>query len=452
MRTCPRTLTLALLTAGVASAQANDDCAGAISVGLGATAIDTTLATTSPEVWPCALGGSDLWYTYTAANDNDIVLSLCGSTYDTAIEAFTGSCGTLVSIGCNDDACGLQSTLIIDGVTSGTTYTFRVGGFNGASGVGTLDVSESAPPPPPPMLTPGSVETIFEANNGGSVGGAVYFDATAIDAVEIGTIFTNYDVAAGSPVGIEVYTTTGTYVGNEGDPSVWTLVANDDGNAVSSGLDVPSVISLAAPFTIPSGTTGIALVSVGDGHRYTNGTGANQQFSSPNGNLTVDLGSASNVPFSGTPFSPRIWNGALVESTPGTIGMNYCTAVANSTGSTASISATGSVIAADDDLTLLATGLPADEFGVLIMGFAPGSTTVGNGNLCLGLFGIARVAIDNSGAAGEIAYPIGTTSVPTGNGMVITLSAGETWYFQSWYRDNAAAGANFTDGLEITFE
>ena len=448
-------LVLGVATTGVATAQANDDCAGAIAVGLGTTAIDTSLATTSPEVWPCALGGSDLWYTYTAANDNDIVLSLCGSSYDTAIEAFTGSCGSLVSVGCNDDACGLQSTLVIGGVTSGTTYTFRVGGFNGAAGLGTLDVSESTPPPPPPMLTPGSVETLYAANNGGSAGGAVYFDVTAINAADIGTVFTNYDAVAGSPVGIEVYTTPGTHVGNENDPSVWTLVANDDGNAVSAGLDTPSVINLAAPFTIPSGTMGIALVSVGDGHRYTNGTGANQQFSSMNGNLTVDLGVATNVPFTGGIFSPRVWNGALIESGPGAIGVPYCTAVVNSTGNAGEISASGSATASDNDFTLTASGMPAMQFGIFLTSLDQAATPVASGTLCLGgnvirFQGAGQIL--QADMNGEFSLMIDLTSIPAG--VPTTVVAGDVWNYTAWFRDvDPMMGntANFTNGLEVTF-
>jgi len=447
-------LALGLATTGVASAQANDDCAGAIAVGLGTTAFDTSLATTSPEVWPCALGGSDLWYTYTAANDNDIVLSLCGSSYDTAIEAFTGTCGSLVSVGCNDDSCGLQSQLVIGGVTSGTTYTFRIGGFNGAAGLGTLDVSESTPPPPPPTLTPGSVQTLFASNNGGSSGGAVYFDVTAVNATNIGTLLANY-AAQGLPVGIEVYTTPGTYAGNETDPGAWTLVAMDDGNAIGEAEDTPSVINLAAPFTIPAGTMGIALVAVGAGHEYTNGTGANQQYTSMNGNLTIDLGTASNVPFTGGIFSPRVWNGALIESGPGAIGVPYCPANANSTGNMAEIAASGSATAADNDFTLTASGMPAMQFGIFLTSLDQASTPVASGILCLGgnvvrFQGAGQIL--QADANGEFSLMIDLTSIPAG--VPTTVMAGDVWNYQAWFRDvDPMMGntANFTNGLEVTF-
>ena len=48
-----------------------------VIVSLGATPFDTTGATQSPELWPCAAGdGPDLWYTYTAASTGRATLRL----------------------------------------------------------------------------------------------------------------------------------------------------------------------------------------------------------------------------------------------------------------------------------------------------------------------------------------------------------------------------------------
>jgi hypothetical protein len=48
--------------------------------------------------------------------------------------------------------------------------------------------------------------TIFASNNGGSVGGIVYFDVTVSSAVIINAFETNCDQAASTPIGLDVYT------------------------------------------------------------------------------------------------------------------------------------------------------------------------------------------------------------------------------------------------------
>ena len=63
--------------------------------------------------------------------------------YDTALAVYTGSCGGLSEIACVDDSCGLQSTITFS-ASAGTTYTFQVGGFLGATGSGALQLSGPA--------------------------------------------------------------------------------------------------------------------------------------------------------------------------------------------------------------------------------------------------------------------------------------------------------------------
>ncbi len=137
---------LSILTSGLAAAQ-NDECSGALAALDGVPfAFDTSFATTSMTPWPCALGGSDLWYSYVPSSTGGAVtVDVCGSSYDTAVEGFTGSCGALVSAGCNDDFCGLQSTLTFGPTVAGTPLFFRIGGFNAGSGPGTCTVTEAGP-------------------------------------------------------------------------------------------------------------------------------------------------------------------------------------------------------------------------------------------------------------------------------------------------------------------
>ena len=124
---------------------ANDDCAGAIAVVSGLSGpFDTSLATTSSPAWPCAGGGTDLWYRYAALGTGQLTVDLCtGTNYDSALEVFSGACGSLTSLGCNDDSCGLSSSVTVN-VAAGQTYYIRVGGYASAAGSFQLNISAPA--------------------------------------------------------------------------------------------------------------------------------------------------------------------------------------------------------------------------------------------------------------------------------------------------------------------
>ncbi len=145
-------------------------------------------------------------------------------------------------------------------------------------------------------------------------------------------------------------------------------------------------------------------------------------------------------------------------SSAGGIGQNYCMANANSSGGPSSMSASGSLVAADNNFTLGANGLPANQFGIFVtsmtQGFVPGASGTSNGNLCVGGV-IGRFSrpgqIVSSGATGQFSLPLDLTDIPQGNGTV-TIMAGQTWNFQAWHRDGVGLGSNFTDGLEVAFQ
>jgi hypothetical protein len=132
------------ITEGVLPPPANDLCTNAIAfTGSTVTPInfDTTLAA-SEGTNPCGGAGPDIFYAYTASVSGTAVISTCGSTFDTTLQAYDG-CGGVAVGGCSDDSCGAQSEVTIC-VTAGTTYIIQVDGFGGASGVGQLTVTETA--------------------------------------------------------------------------------------------------------------------------------------------------------------------------------------------------------------------------------------------------------------------------------------------------------------------
>ena len=117
------------------------------------TNFDTTCGSPDP-LTSCAITNNSraLWYTYTATCNTTAVFSTCGSTFDTVLTAYTGACGSLTQIACNDDtsarcSAGTLSSYITFPVTAGNTYRIRVAGYNGAAGSGVLLAACSAPCP-----------------------------------------------------------------------------------------------------------------------------------------------------------------------------------------------------------------------------------------------------------------------------------------------------------------
>ena len=426
-----------------ATANAQDECTTAVPLSLGATPFDTSNATTSPELWPCGSAvANDLWWQFTAPNSANYYLTTCNNTsFDTVLEVFTGSCGALTSFMCNDDACsGFFSGLTFN-ANAGDSFFIRIGGWSGASGQGVLEVTEI--PRDPDCLT-----TLFNANNAGSSGGAVYFDLAVTEDVNINSLETNFNAVTGTAVGMELYTTPGSATGNQTNPAAWTLAGMDDGTASAIGGGGPTPINLLAPVNLASGSWGIALVAIGSGHRYRNGDGMNQNYT--DGTMSLALGSATNVPFTGNVFQPRVWNGSICyTSASGPIGSNYCgPAVPNSTALPGVISGSGSANVSTNDVTLTADQLPPGQFGYFLtsetQGFfmPPGSV----GNICLG-GNIGRYNGD-VGTGPSFSLTIDLTSMPVN--PVQAVLPGEDWNFQAWYRDVGNTN-NFTDGLNILF-
>lgn len=129
---------------------AGDDCSSAgVIGGYGNWAFDTSSASASGFNGSsgCADTGSidlglDLFYQYTAAVSGDFEVSLGNSdpNYDTKLSVHAGSGCAATCLAFNDDYYGLHSSVVIVGAIAGETFLFQIGGWSGASGVGTLEV------------------------------------------------------------------------------------------------------------------------------------------------------------------------------------------------------------------------------------------------------------------------------------------------------------------------
>ena len=278
----------------------------------------------------------------------------------------------------------------------------------------------------------------------------------------------------------------------------WAFEATADGNDVGIQpnwlLDVdqsgPQATTLATPILVGSNAEGKVLFQISDGggsfdvafSLQSGGTvfgtvSGSDWFGGtfagcaavdkglPSNNLsltvgTIDLSGAAGDSITGVTFSNSSNAGAgvailAVNIESVALGSNYCTAEVNSTGQAASMGAVGSDQVSDNNLTLTASNLPSNQFALVavapLQGFFPGANGTSNGNLCLDFASIGRMGVVSSGASGEFQFSVDLTAIPQGAGTVST-SAGQTWNFQAWYRDQVGLGSNFTDGISITFQ
>lgn len=140
------------------------------------------------------------------------------------------------------------------------------------------------------------------------------------------------------------------------------------------------------------------------------------------------------------------------------IGQAQGTAVPNSTGAAAGISALGSTEIADADFALTAASLPPRVFGMFLVSQSLGSTpNLGGGDGTLLLGGTlgrfsAPGQIQNSGPGGRIGLEVDLGQLPQA-GVPVGAAPGDTWHFQAWFRDtNPAATSNLTNAVSVTFQ
>jgi len=465
----------------------NDECITAIAVTYGsATPFDTTTATpTVMPAWSCA-GPSvapDLWYSMTATAADDIIFDTCGSGFDTALEVYDGTCGTLTSIACNDDACGTQSSVTIT-ATIGTTYYVRVGGFLGVFGVGALHVSDLPAPPTTVSIIDTIPGTWVDISGTGT---ALGLDDDG--EVDITTTVGNAVLAAGTvrvgSNGGARFDGDGTDLGALNNPILSTLAFGQDRSLLGFWDDIDSANGMNGEIYWEEigGTLIIQWNNVGFWSSsdtvsfqiqvHASGPALAQFIYDDVSSPRASGGDSATIGFqSGDPggFDDFEWSfdtaGAVADGDvlsvvlgSGPIGNSYCMANNNSTGVAASMSATGSDSITSNNLTLVGSDLPLNAFGFFLSSPSQGFTTNpggSEGNLCLG-GAIGRFVgpgqIQNSGALGEITLLTDNTAIPTPNGPV-SVMAGSVLNFQAWFRDAAAGGgatSNFTDGLEVTF-
>ena len=130
----------------------NDDCSGAVEIFDGDRLFSTLDATVSGPDWDlpkeCDGGfgtafGPDIWFFYFPTCNGTLTVSTCNNAdYDTRLAAYA-ECNPDTFLACNDDApdCAGFTSLLQMQVQCNTMVLIRVGGFDTATGSGTITIS-----------------------------------------------------------------------------------------------------------------------------------------------------------------------------------------------------------------------------------------------------------------------------------------------------------------------
>lgn len=122
----------------------NDFCDNATPLSLPASVAGSTVGATPDSDVSSECGTTitapGVWYSFVGTG-HQVTASLCGSSYDTKISVFTGTCDAPVCVTGNDDFCSLQSEVSFC-ANSGLTYYILVHGFSSSAGDFVLDVFE----------------------------------------------------------------------------------------------------------------------------------------------------------------------------------------------------------------------------------------------------------------------------------------------------------------------
>jgi len=426
----------------------NDECASAtlLSAGPATLPFSTTNASDSASGASCGFGSNaDVWYEWSPDTDGPWRFTTCGQTnYDSRLGLYT-SCGGS-ELACNDNTpgcAGLSSRMDVPGLLNGTSYWICIGGYNGASGAGVLDVLPLMPPPSDScsgalalVLGANAVSTDQATASGVHATGLPPFvDNTAAD-----TACENLD-GAPEDLDIDVFHTfvppvTGDYLlstcnMNSYDTqlaiysgacgNLTALACNDDGPGCGLGSELrASALSAGVTYTVQVGAFAAGVT----------------------GTATLDV--------------------SLVDS----VGQSYCTSLPNEATPVggpvgALIVATGSASVSANDLTLHAGPIRPGEPAILYYG----DTRVNGGNglpfgdglRCAGGTVIRFFPFVNADASGTLTQSV-NNSAPfvTTSGAPITAAA--TLHFQFWYRSplgpygqGGGASYNLSDALSVTF-
>jgi hypothetical protein len=130
---------------------------------------------------------------------------------------------------------------------------------------------------------------------------------------------------------------------------------------------------------------------------------------------------------------------------------------ANSRGTGAVLSGSGTASVAADDLVLTAANVPTNQNGIFFMGGGTAQLPFGDGQRCVstGGVGIFRyLPLSNSGSGGSLVLGPGIVARSQSFASAGRIQAGQSWHFQAWFRDPmgpCGSAFNTSNGMAVNF-
>ncbi|MFO1011352.1 MAG: hypothetical protein U1F29_14900 [Planctomycetota bacterium] len=447
----------------------SDDCANASAndaiVGPGTYAVTTVGATASTQAPSCHSTNLDVWFYYTATSTGRATVALCGSTTaDTVLAAWDANngtaCPTGTNIACNDDSCGLQSSVTFC-VIAGQNYFLQVGAY-GATTTYTGSIAVTETPitevgndacSTPLALPAGDTVQAFD-NTAMTTGCQGQFEPLCLNIsstsmykdswytwtpTKSGTVTVSTCGLLTVPPGTTTDSRIAVYEGT-GCPTAAALACNDD-----AGATLCSAQTLASTITFSAvcGHTYTIQVAQYSGVATTNLVGSFSVTEDPAG-----------TPCTTPPTAFCFGDGTLTDhTTPCPCGNNGaagngCANSANANG--ANLAVTGSV--ALDNVVLNGSGMPLTVSCIYLQGTATDDVVFGDGVRCTG--GSLLRLRTKSNVGGASSFPDSVETITLSQRGGVTIGSGVTRYYQTYYRNSAAAFCppetfNVTNGMVI---
>jgi Ca2+-binding RTX toxin-like protein len=448
---------------------------------------NTTGATTEGGEWlgPCDgwSFGATVWYSMTVAQNSSVTVDTFGSSYDTIMAGYSGTGGSGTRFDCNDDSgAGTQSRLVFSAVP-GVTYWIQIGGYNGATGNLTLNITRTPTGPANDMFanaqslgssTSANVSTAGATTQAGeplatcegnSFGATVWYSLTVAQnsSVTVDTFGSSYDTVLAVYTGAwgsltRVICDDDTGAGTQSSvqfaavpgTTYWIQVGGYKGTfgAGETGNLVLNITRTATGPAAPSNDNFAAAWAIGTGPGVT-GHG--------NGGATTQAGEWLG-PCEGNNFGATTWYSmtatANSQVTVNTRGANFDTVLAVYTGS--SLASLTRLVCDDDisgtdyDSEVQFAAVPGTSYWIQVGGYngATGTypvnitrTPTGGGDVCRGqtatIVGTAGADVLHGTAARDVIVALGGNDTIYGYGGndLICAGAGDDLVYGGGGRD-----------------
>lgn len=144
----------------VTSPPSNNECTGATTLTVNpnntcsTSTNGSTLGATQSQSGCVGTADDDVWYSFTATSTAHTITVTPGTLSDAVLQVFSGSCGSLTSLGCVDNTSGSSNeTITLNSLTPTTNYYVRVYSYSSNSGNGSFSLCVTTPPNPCSTIT-----------------------------------------------------------------------------------------------------------------------------------------------------------------------------------------------------------------------------------------------------------------------------------------------------------